>query len=78
MFIVRELDLSGVIIHIFVGSVSCILFRGMNLNALVSYACRCVDQINKMNRGDISAEDLKEKQVSTIFQFGDTYNSSWR
>jgi stress-induced-phosphoprotein 1 len=39
---------------------------------------RCVDQINKMNRGDISAEDLKEKQVSTIFQFGDTYNSSWR
>jgi stress-induced-phosphoprotein 1 len=27
---------------------------------------RCVDQINKMNRGDISAEDLKEKQARSM------------
>lgn len=27
---------------------------------------RCVDQINKMNRGDISAEDLKEKQAKSM------------
>jgi stress-induced-phosphoprotein 1 len=27
---------------------------------------RCVDQINKMNRGDISADDLKEKQARAM------------
>jgi len=27
---------------------------------------RCVDQINKMNRGDISADDLKEKQARSM------------
>jgi len=27
---------------------------------------RCVDQINKMNRGDISAEELKEKQAKSM------------
>jgi stress-induced-phosphoprotein 1 len=33
---------------------------------LIDGVRRCVEQINKVNRGDISAEDLKEKQVGCI------------
>lgn len=29
--------------------------------------CRCVEQINKTNRGEIAPEDLKERQVSYPF-----------
>jgi stress-induced-phosphoprotein 1 len=33
---------------------------------LIDGVRRCVEQINKVNRGDISAEDLKEKQAKAM------------
>ncbi|CAM6024575.1 unnamed protein product [Sphagnum balticum] len=35
---------------------------------LMDGTSRCIEQINKVTRGDISAEDLKEKQVLTDLQ----------
>jgi hypothetical protein len=42
------------------------------INKLLTAAgfCRCVEQINKANRGDISQEDLQEKQVNLLIHFG--------
>ena len=33
-------------------------------NCLVKICCRCVQQINKAGRGELSPEELKERQVS--------------
>jgi stress-induced-phosphoprotein 1 len=33
---------------------------------LMDGARRCIEQINKVTRGDISAEDLKEKQAKAM------------
>jgi hypothetical protein len=46
--------------------VYCLLKICMNKLLTAAVFCRCVEQINKANRGDISQEDLKEKQVSLL------------
>lgn len=38
-----------------------------NNQELMDGVRRCVDQINRTNRGDISAEDLKEKQAKAMY-----------
>lgn len=35
------------------------------INIVYFNGCSCVEQINKTNRGEISEEELKERQVST-------------
>ena len=35
-----------------------------SFNCLVKICCRCVQQINKAGRGELSPEELKERQVS--------------
>lgn len=32
-------------------------------NIVLNLFCRCVQQINKANRGDLTPEELKERQV---------------
>lgn len=34
-----------------------------------NFACRCVEQVNKASRGDLTPEELKERQVNHLFQW---------
>lgn len=40
------------------------LVRLSSFNCLVKICCRCVQQINKAGRGELSPAEMKERQVS--------------